>query len=124
MTNKGWPKITTLDAQLRRAFPCGMFTGTKVKIEMVNGFEMFNTRPYHNYETWSDGYRVTVYSQTDGQQVTKAEAEDLDDAVALAIKRAACEHDFSPLVRGGKPAILCKTCGHHPLWTDVREASV
>lgn len=114
MTNKGWDKINPLDRDLRKAFGAGMSTGVKVKIEMINGFELFNTRPYHNYETWSDGYEITVYSTENGKPAAWARAEDLDDAIALAIKRAQCDHDFSPLVEGGQNAILCKKCGHHP----------
>ena len=51
-------------------------------ITMVNGFELFNTRPYHNYETWSDGYRIT-----DG--ITTVEREDLDDAVRAFVDEVA-----------------------------------
>jgi hypothetical protein len=51
-------------------------TTVQVKIEKICGFELFNTRPYHNYENWSDGYRITS-----GNIV--AEAEDLDDAIEL-----------------------------------------
>jgi hypothetical protein len=29
-------------------------------IEVVGGFERYNTRPYHNYETWSIGYAVST----------------------------------------------------------------
>jgi len=74
MPNKTWDKLNSLDQALRRAKPQGMDSGVKVTIEFFGGFECFNTRPYHNYETWSDGYRVT-----DGE--IKVEAEDLDDAI-------------------------------------------
>lgn len=76
MTDKPFDKLNVLDQTLRRTFPVKGFceNHTKVTIEFVNGFELFNTRPYHNYESWSDGYRIT-----DG--VVKVEAEDLDDAV-------------------------------------------
>jgi len=36
----------------------GMFDGTVLTIKLVMGFEMFNTRPYHNYESWGHGYNV------------------------------------------------------------------
>lgn len=115
MSNKGWDKINPLDRDLRKAFGAGMFTGVKVRIEMVNGFELFNTRPYHNYETWSDGYQVTVYSRdTDdpGKPLVFAVAEDLDDAIALAIKRAQCDHDLGRVD-------ICKKCGHHQRYVEV-----
>ncbi len=45
-------------------------------IEVIGGFELFNTRPYHNYETWGQGYRITAQGIT-------VESEYLDDAIAL-----------------------------------------
>jgi hypothetical protein len=53
-----------------------MTDGTVMRIEFVSGFEKFNDRPYHNYETWAQGWRVS------GLGVT-AEAEGLDDAVNM-----------------------------------------
>lgn len=80
MSDKTIQALNHLDFLIRRALPTGMEQGTKLTIEFFCGFELFNTRPYHNYETWSDGYRVT------GQGVT-VEAEDLDDAVRLWIEQ-------------------------------------
>lgn len=74
MSNKTWEKLNGLDRTIRRASRCGMTGGVVMTIEFISGFELFNTRPYHNYETWSQGYRVT------GKGVT-VEREDLDDAV-------------------------------------------
>ena len=51
-----------------------MTVGTVMVIEFISGFELFNTRPYHNYETWSQGWRVH------GRGVF-VEREDLDDAI-------------------------------------------
>lgn len=69
-------QLNPLDLALRRALPPKGFTPNQVDvtIEKISGFELFNTRPYHNYETWSDGYRVY------GQGVD-VKAEDLDDAI-------------------------------------------
>ena len=58
MSNKAWDKINPLDKLIRQTLRLGMDHGTFLKIEFIYGFEMFNTRPYHNYETWSGGYRV------------------------------------------------------------------
>lgn len=33
--------------------------GVQLEIKYVYGFELFNTRPYHNYETWSSGWFIT-----------------------------------------------------------------
>jgi len=33
---------------------------TLATIELIGGFELFNDRPYHCYETWCKGFRVTV----------------------------------------------------------------
>jgi len=77
MSDKPFAKLNAIDAQIRRCFPDGFGPGDDgihVTIEFFSGFEKFNTRPYHNYEAWSDGYRIT------GKGVT-VESEDLDDAV-------------------------------------------
>tara|TARA_R110000772_G_scaffold99174_2_gene198843 strand:- start:7214 stop:7492 length:279 start_codon:yes stop_codon:yes gene_type:complete len=82
MPNKDWSNLNPIDSALRRLKFVGMFDGVKLKIELINGFELFNTRPYHNYETWSDGWRIT-----DTETGFMAQAEDLDDAVDLFIKK-------------------------------------
>ncbi len=74
MSNKAWDKLNPLDQLIQRTARCGMTDGTVMCIEFISGFEKFNTRPYHNYETWGQGYRVTGL----GVQV---EREDLDDAI-------------------------------------------
>ncbi len=74
MSDKRWDQLNELDILIRRTAKCGMDVGTIATIEFISGFELFNTRPYHNYETWSQGYRVS------GRGVT-VEKEDLDDAV-------------------------------------------
>lgn len=42
----------------------GMHDNGKVflSIEFYGGFEYFNTRPYHNYETWGHGWRIKIIS--------------------------------------------------------------
>jgi hypothetical protein len=82
MTNKEWDKVDPLDKAIRRALPSGNEDGIHLIIEYFSGFELFNTRPYHNYETWSSGYRVK------GKGIT-VESEDLDDAIYLWIKKYA-----------------------------------
>lgn len=80
MSNKPFSKLNPIDQTLRKAFPPEGFKPNRVQvtIEKLTGFELFNTRPYHNYETWSDGYRIS----TEGITV---EAEDLDEAVDLLL---------------------------------------
>ena len=82
MTNKGFNLITCVDKKLRRLFPTQMWKDHEiiVTIEMFGGFEFFNTRPYHNYENWSSGYRVTAGERYGNISVT---AEDLDEALNL-----------------------------------------
>lgn len=75
MSNKPFDRIDLVDRMIRSALPPGMDDGTNLTIEYFSGFELFNTRAYHNYETWSAGYRVT------GKDII-VESEDLDDAVA------------------------------------------
>lgn len=80
MSNKDWNKLNDLDQLIRRTARTGMTDGTVMRIEFVSGFEKFNTRPYHNYETWGQGYRVC------GLGIC-IEREDLDDAVMEWAKR-------------------------------------
>lgn len=74
MSDKPRDKLNELDLMLRRAYPVGMRDGKDITIEKRTGFELFNTRQYHNYETWSDGY----YAYDDKYWV---KAEDLDDCI-------------------------------------------
>ena len=80
MSNKPYDKLDPVDALLRTTLPVGMFDGTLLTIRMIMGFELFNTRPYHNYENWSTGYVV------EGQGII-AKAEDLDDAVRFWVDK-------------------------------------
>ena len=80
MSNKAHSRLTPTDRILRETIAATGETewgedGTLVTIAFVSGFEKFNTRPYHNYETWGDGYRV------EGRGVA-VEHEDLDEAIA------------------------------------------
>lgn len=58
MSNKPFKELDLSDATLRRGTPVGMEEGVKQLIIRHCGFELYNTRPYHNYETWSDGYII------------------------------------------------------------------
>lgn len=89
MSNKNYDQLNTLDKQLRQLYPPGMRQGIDVVIRKITGFELFNTRPYHNYETWSDGYEAC-----DGTVYVKA--EDLDDCIAklMEAKQALAKGDL------------------------------
>jgi len=81
MSNKPYDKILDADRMLRSLFPAGpditnSHQTIMATIEVIGGFELFNTRPYHNYETWGQGYRITAKGIT-------VVAEDLDDAMNL-----------------------------------------
>jgi hypothetical protein len=65
-------KLSDPDLDLRLASSVGMEQGIKQVIVRQCGFELYNTRPYHNYETWSDGY--LVIGRRDGKAMTKEEA--------------------------------------------------
>jgi len=82
MSNKPFKKLNPIDQKLRRLFPPRMNSDTEeqVVIRKISGFELFNTRPHHNYETWSDGYEVEAKG-------FKVQAEDLDDAIDLLEKK-------------------------------------
>jgi hypothetical protein len=80
VSNKAHDKLSPTDRIIRDTIRATKETewgedGTLVTIAFVSGFEKFNTRPYHNYETWGDGYRV------EGRGVD-VEHEDLDEAIA------------------------------------------
>ena len=30
-------------------------------IDLIGSFERYNNRPYHNYEQWATGYRVSIH---------------------------------------------------------------
>ena len=93
MSNKAWDKINELDKLIRQTLKLGMNDNdTYLRIEYIYGFEKFNTRPYHNYETWSGGYRVT-----DVHNGIRVEEEDLDDALKAWAKQVECEHEWGKL---------------------------
>lgn len=81
MSNKAHGKLTPTDRIIRETISATKAKdafgedGILVMIQFVSGFEKFNTRPYHNYETWGDGYAVM------GRGVS-VEHEDLDEAIA------------------------------------------
>jgi hypothetical protein len=84
MSNKQWGSLQWVDKALHCLFPTQMWENgeTIVNIRMFGGFEIFNTRPYHNYEDWAEGYEITspLYPKV------KVTAEDLDDAIKLFAK--------------------------------------
>jgi hypothetical protein len=92
MSDKREAALIEQDRLLRHVHPVRGFCDAhvQVRIEKIVGFELFNTRPYHNYETWSDGYRVSSTEEggigdvrlgRDGSFLLVVEREDLDDAV-------------------------------------------
>lgn len=61
----------------KRLYPPSPITGPiDIKIELVSGFELFNSKPYHNYETWSNGWKIST-----GTGKLLASAESLEDAI-------------------------------------------
>ena len=89
MSNKPKAQLLEADRQIRALSPNkGMTNGTKpqIRITLIRGFELFNTRSYHNYETWSDGYKAEAFDGV-GNVIAQVSAEDLDDVlVKLEIK--------------------------------------
>jgi len=78
---RNYDEVIKVDRDIRRLFPVVGFPPTPqdkviATIEVIGGFELFNTYPYHNYETWSQGYRITSRGIT-------VESEYLDDALEL-----------------------------------------
>jgi len=78
---RDFEQITKDDLAIRRMFPAKPTNTPSHKtvlaiIEVIGGFELFNTYAYHNYESWGQGYRVT-------SQGVSVESEYLDDAIEL-----------------------------------------
>ena len=97
MSNKPWGKLSEIDRRLRRCFPTEMWENfeTICTIEMYGGFEFFNTRPYHNYENWSSGYKITTGKRYGEITVS---AEDLDDVITKlehALKKLVVDRERS-----------------------------
>lgn len=89
MSNKRFERLWEIEQIIRKAKPGGMKNGVLLKIEYITGFELFNTRPYHNYETWSQGWRIT-----DPENDIRVEKEDLDDAIKAWLREK--DHDIQP----------------------------
>jgi hypothetical protein len=81
MSDKPFNKLCDVDKRIRMLFPTMMWDNdeTICTIEFFGGFEFFNSRPYHNYENWSEGYRIKADKRFGNIAVT---SEDLDDALA------------------------------------------
>lgn len=81
MSNKDWDKISKIDQRIRKMFPTAMWDNNETicTVRFFGGFEIFNTRRYHNYENWSEGYEITSGERFGSIRVT---AEDLDDAIS------------------------------------------
>jgi len=94
MSDKPWERVDPLDKLIRQTARCGMDEGVVVTIEFISGFEAFNTRSYHNYETWGQGYRVRGRGAV-------VEREDLDDA--LSAWSQAVEANRAKVEVGGIP---------------------
>lgn len=86
MSNKKYEKLSDIDKRLRKLFPTEMWSDNEIicSIEMIGGFEFFNSRSYHNYENWSSGYKITT-----GERYGKIVVieEDLDDAITKLEKK-------------------------------------
>jgi len=100
MSNKTTEKLSDIDRRLRKLFPTCTWDDNElvVKIELRGGFEYFNTRPYHNYETWSAGYFITTGERYGSIEVN---AEDLDEAVARLEKEMNANYFATTKAREG-----------------------
>jgi len=82
MDGKGFGELNELDQRLKRAFRTGMMSRARVTIQLTTAFEQFNTRAFHNYETWSSGYHALIHEDDAPEGVEewerRVEAEDLD----------------------------------------------
>jgi hypothetical protein len=81
MPNKSLDKLMVADRWIRKLSPNkGMGSGPQIQITLIRGFELFNTRPYHNYEDWSDGYEIKAFDDNKNV-IVSVRREDLDEAL-------------------------------------------
>lgn len=78
---KDFKQLCWADKRIKRLFQPIMKDCVRCKIELICGFELFNTREYHNLETWSQGYKITAYNSKE-EEIAIATAEDLDIALS------------------------------------------
>ena len=114
--------MNPIEDLIRKTARCGMTDGTVMTIEFISGFEKFNTRPYHNYETWAQGWRVHGL----GVLVEREALEDAIGAWAVAVNdkragRSIPRHlEASCHGRDGGPY---RAAVPLPDWIDPREPS-
>jgi len=77
MSDKPHNQLWPAEQMVNRVYPATMKDTLQITLERFTGFELFNTSPYHNYETWSAGWRAT------DAWGNSARAEDLDDCLLL-----------------------------------------
>lgn len=105
MSDKSLMRLDQSDVALRIGSPVGMESGVKQVIIRHCGFELYNTRPYHNYENWSDGYIILSHKEGKAMEIDwffdnygspikdrdknfiVVSREDLDDAAILLIEQ-------------------------------------
>lgn len=56
--------LDPIEKVIRETLGVGMYSGDELECKFIIGFELFNTRPYHNYETWSQGWNVKGHGIT------------------------------------------------------------
>jgi hypothetical protein len=113
MPRKPRGKLNPIDRILRKIRPPEMTPGpqpvTQIEILKVCAFELFNDRPYHNHETWSDGYIIN-----DHQHGVSVTAEDLDDAVARYSEAMKVAEKLAI-----EPETKCAGCGAEIQWFET-----
>lgn len=73
----------------RRHSHYGDFSGTRtfLEISFVGSFERYNTRPYHNYETWGFGWLVADNTGLADSECLQCALEELFSKVTNAERR-------------------------------------
>jgi hypothetical protein len=114
---KSFKELNTIDQQIKRLFTTGMFDGLQLRIELKCGFELFNTRAYHNYETWSHGYYASIPENNESKiREIRVEAEDLDvlvhrlsESLSNLDKCSKCEFLYKKPYKG---CLECSCCAN------------
>lgn len=113
------------DELLKAHYIPGMMSGPiDLTISLISGFELFNTRPYHNHETFSNGWVIK-----DRDDIVHVREEYFDMAIKqfflqYTLRKVKCLK--KKLIRLGAYLVVCKHVsfddGKAHYYTDIRNS--
>lgn len=90
MSDKHHDRLWPVERRINQLYNPTMTDRIQIKLKRFTGFEIFNTRPYHNYETWSAGWNA------EDAWGNSASAEDLDDCLNKLCDKREAQLDALP----------------------------